>query len=169
MYERNPTAGLAALDPIVSFDIEHNEPYYCASACVPMWLPNLSSGSPMAAFEQPKKETDLFDDSSDKKKTRQAATVLEVIMPNGEKIAHKNASDTFVEVIEKIGIQKVEKLNKKLNGVLISTTNHPTRTQHEAGGYYIATHARTERKKRCLEEIAKDLDVPLEVKIVPKG
>ena len=37
LYERSSTASLASLNPIVSFDIEHDEPYYCASACVLLW------------------------------------------------------------------------------------------------------------------------------------
>ena len=91
-------------------------------------------------------------------------------MPNGEKIAHKNASDTFVEVIEKLGIQKVEKLNKKHNGVpLISTAGNHTYTQRKLGRYYIVTHSATKTKKRYLEEIASDLDVELKVEIVQKG
>ena len=49
MYERSSTASLASLSPIISFDIEHNELYYCVSACVSMWSPNLSSGNSMEA------------------------------------------------------------------------------------------------------------------------
>lgn len=49
LYERSPTASLASLNPVVSFDIEHDEPYYCVSACVSMWSPNLSSGNSMKA------------------------------------------------------------------------------------------------------------------------
>lgn len=177
LYKRIPTASLASLKPVVSFDIEHDEPYYCVSACVSMWLPNLS-GSPMAAIEPAKKEADPFDDSPDKKKDekpaakkkiRQAATVLEVTMPTGEKIAHSNASDTFVEVIQKLGIQQVKNLNKMLSGfALISTANHLTLTQHEVNGYYLVTHSDTKTKKGLLEEIARDLGVTLKVEIVPK-
>ena len=39
-------------------------------------------------------------------------TPCRVTMPNGEKIDHRRASDTLVEVIEKLGIEQVKILNR---------------------------------------------------------
>ena len=62
LYKRSSTASLASLSPIISFDIERDEPYYCVSACISMWLPNLSSGSPKEAM------TPVLDSPDDKMK-----------------------------------------------------------------------------------------------------
>lgn len=62
LYKRSSTASLASLNPIVSFDIEHDEPYYCASTCVSMWLPNLSSGCPKNAVTPVPPDDKMKDD-----------------------------------------------------------------------------------------------------------
>lgn len=101
---------------------------------------------------------------------KKAPTRLVVTMPDGTKIADSNASNTLVEVIQRLGIPKVENLNKTCNGFpLISTSEHPPYTQREVGGYYIMTHSKTKTKKTLLEEIATDLGVKLKVEIVQKG
>ena len=93
---------------------------------------------------------------------------LVVIMPNREVINHSRASDTFVEVIEKLGIEKVRDLNKKYIIPLISDSKHPKYNQARSGNYYIMTNSNTETKKRLLDEIASDLGVYLDTKIVDK-
>ena len=118
-----------------------------------------------------KKGETLFpkDDELDDSSGKRSLTRLVVTMPNGTEIDHSNASDTFVEVIEMLGIQQVKNLNKMLSGfALISTANHLTLTQREVDGYYLVTHSDTKTKKGLLEEIARDLGVTLKVEIVPK-
>ena len=51
LYERTLTTGLELLEPIVSFDIIHDEPYQCALAAISMWRPNLVSGGPSKVTE----------------------------------------------------------------------------------------------------------------------
>ena len=93
---------------------------------------------------------------------------LIVIMPNGEVINHKRASNTFVEVIEKLGIERVKALNKEYIIPLISDSKHPLYNQGKSGNYYIMTNSDTKTKKRLLDEIALDIGVRLDVKIVEK-
>ena len=93
---------------------------------------------------------------------------LVVKMPNEEVINHKRASNTFVEVIEKLGIEKVKDLNKEYIIPLISDSKHPKYNQGKSGNYYIMTGSSTKTKKRLLDEIASDLGVRLDVKIVDK-
>ena len=175
LYERSSTASLASLSPIVSFDIEHDEHYYCASACVSMWLPNLSSGSPKKAVVPvplDKREKAVPADVAPKE-GRKPSTRLVVTMPNGVEIAHDTAKATFLEVIDNMEVERVKKLNKVCNNSdLISNIRnpkYPNSDQPELGGYYIMTCSDTQKKKELLEEIARDLGVPLKVEIVPKG
>ena len=93
---------------------------------------------------------------------------LLVTMPNGEIVNHSRSVDTFVEVIEKLGIKRVRSLEKTYIIPLISTSKHPTYGQRKSGRYYIMTNTDTKTKKRLLEEIAVDLREPLKVEIVDK-
>ena len=94
---------------------------------------------------------------------------LFVTMPNGEQINHKVSATTFVEVIEKLGIEEVRNLEYKVNRIpLISTSKHPVYDQRKSGRYHIMTNTDTKTKKRLLEEIAADLQEPMKVKIVEK-
>ena len=68
-------------------------------------------------------------------------------MPDGEPIDRDTAIDTFVEVIEKLGIDRVRSVFPELN--MEAQTNTMT-------------------KKRILETIADRLGEQLQVKIVPK-
>ena len=173
LYERSSTASLASLNPIVGFDIEHDEPYYCASVCVSMWLPNLSSGSPKKAVIPVPAAPALPAVVPKSEGGRKPPTRLVVTMPNGENIAHNTAKVTFVEVIDKLGVEQVKNLNKICNNSdLISNTRNPKYSdsdQPQLGDYYIMTATSTDDKKDLLEEIASDLGVPLKVEIVQKG
>ena len=99
---------------------------------------------------------------------RASRTRLVVTMPNGERINHNVAAATFVEAIEKLGIERVRGLNKKDIIPLISTSEDDRYRQRQSGRYYIATHSHTKKKKAILEEIASDLGEPLTVEIVRK-
>ena len=94
---------------------------------------------------------------------------LLVTMPNGEKINHKVSAATFVEVIEKLEIERVKYLNKKDIIPLISISKDDKYNQHPSGQYYIMTHNSNKKKKLLLEEIALDLGVQLKVEIVEKS
>lgn len=94
---------------------------------------------------------------------------LLVTMPNGEIVNHKVSATTFVEVIEKLGIERVRNLNKVYIIPLISTSNHSVYTQRKSGRYYIMTNTDAKTKKRLLEEIASELGDPLKIEIVEKS
>ena len=94
---------------------------------------------------------------------------LFVTMPDGEIINHKVSATTFVEVIEKLGIERVRNLERRELGVpFIDTTRHPRYSQHKSGQYYILTNNSTDKKQRNLKEIALALGVQLKVEIVDK-
>lgn len=96
--------------------------------------------------------------------TRQNAGDLTVVMEDGQEICHVRVSETFVEVIEKIGVERVKNLDLILNGIpLISTYKHPTYSQTESGNYYITTHCNTTTKIERLKEIMRRLNLNFKV------
>ncbi len=146
---------------LMEFQLSEHLPQECVLQASRIWRSNFASDDP----KKPIKPVPPKPNGDDNRPTH-----LVVTMPNGEKIAHSNASDTFVEVIRKLGKVKVKNLNKMYNNrPLISTSDNPTYTTRKLGKYFIITHFATQRKKRILEEIASALRVKLKVEIVPKG
>ena len=89
---------------------------------------------------------------------------LLVTMPSKEKVNHSRSSDTFVEVIEKLGIEQVKHLDIVVGKIpLIADFDAPKRSQRKSGQYYIMLNTNTKQKKGILEEIALKLDESLEV------
>ena len=89
---------------------------------------------------------------------------LAVTMPNGEKICRRFGSDTFVEVIEKIGIEKVKSLNLRYGeNLLINDVNHDEVKLRKSGRYYIKIPSAPYRQARVLRKIAKGLKIMLKV------
>ena len=96
-------------------------------------------------------------------------TKLVVTMPDGERIERPLIKDTFVAVIEKLGIEKVAALDISRSGIpLIATSEYPNCSQRRSGSYYILAGTGTVSKKRDLLKIAKSLGVELKVEIIPK-
>ena len=96
-------------------------------------------------------------------------TRLVVTMPNGERIERPLIKDTFVEVIERLGVEKVAALGIARQKVpLVATSEYPDRYQRQSGSYYILTDAMTTNKRRDLMKIAEGLGVELKVEILPK-
>ena len=94
---------------------------------------------------------------------------LRVTMSGREVIEHENGIDTFVEVIEKLGIEDVKDLDITRNSIpLISNSKDPERAQHQRGRYYIVSGLSSKNQERTLNQIAKDLGIDLDVELVDK-
>jgi len=93
-------------------------------------------------------------------------TRLRVTMNNGEVIEQSNASDTFLETIEKLGFDEV----MSVAPTIVSKDNFPNydKTGVQIGEHYIWKEISTDVKRRYLERIAHDLNVSLKVEIVDK-
>ena len=161
---------------LMEFQLSEHLPQECVLQASRIWKSNLAPSDSKEAMEpvppdKTAKAVPVLPDPAPKpERDKKTPTRLVVTMPNSEKIAHSNASNTFVEVIQKLGIPKVENLNKMHNNSpLISTADNPTYTTRKLGKYFIITHSSTQRKKRFLEEIASDLGVNLKVEIVQKS
>ena len=107
--------------------------------------------------------------SVSKQKRSPQWTRLVVTMPDGERIERPLIKDTFVEVIEKLGVEKVAVLDIIRQKIpLIAVSKYPDRYQRPSGSYYILTDTTTIDKRRDLLKIAKGLGVELKVEIIPK-
>lgn len=97
-------------------------------------------------------------------------TKLVVTMPNGEIIECPKIRDTFFEVIEKLGVEKVAALGIIRSKVLlVSDSEYPAGySNRQSGSHYIYVGATTQDKKRDLMKIAEGLGVELKVEILPK-
>ena len=84
-------------------------------------------------------------------------------------IERKNGIDTFVDVIEKLGIECIKDLEIIRNSIpLISNSKDPERAQHQRGQYYIVSGLSAKNQERTLNQIAKDLRIDLDVELVDK-
>lgn len=91
-------------------------------------------------------------------------------MPDGTTIEHKAAKDTFVEVIQKIGVECVRPIGLKFCKVPIVSNNRDAKYGKAQvpveGGWLILTHSSTYDKKKQLDKIAKALDLNLKVEVI---
>ncbi len=99
--------------------------------------------------------------SSYSKKPRQ---ILNVTMPDGTVIKHRTAIDTFIEVLETIGLEKIAQVYPRI--VSTSPFQHGRHTQK--GAFYIDHNHGGLEKKRHIKEIAGLLNLTLTVELVDK-
>lgn len=90
-----------------------------------------------------------------------------VIMADGERIAEPRAIDTFIKVIEKLGIDRVKALGYIIiisrDLPLISDYEDPKYAQRRVGPYYVASGMSNKNKKMILDWIAERLDEKFKV------
>ena len=98
---------------------------------------------------------------------------LIVTMPDGKKIQKKKASDTFVIVIEKIGIERV----RGMNIIAVGTSRNrsiplpliapykDTHPQRKSGPYFIAMGSNTDKKAEWLRDISTHLNLKIKVEV----
>ena len=93
-------------------------------------------------------------------------------MPNGEMIAETRGIDTFVKVIEKLGIEGIKSLGiiavQSRNLPLISDYEDLVHSQRRSGSYYIASGNSTPQKKEWLDEIERRLKIGMTVIVNPR-
>ena len=100
--------------------------------------------------------------------------LLAVRMSDGSWISEDKAIDTFIEVIKKIGIEKVKELGLPAIGIpLVANRDYPDKAQRkvetETGTYYIVSGTNTITKKRILDDIAVRLEPDMTVFANPRA
>ena len=95
-------------------------------------------------------------------------TGLMVTFPDGKIVNNRYAYETLIQVVDTVGIKKVEALGLKHLGLdFITKTKDDFYNQHElSDGYLITTHSPTIKKKQQLEEISAKLGLGLTVEVV---
>ena len=96
---------------------------------------------------------------------------LVVELPDhGALIRCELATDTFVEVIKRIGIERVKGLDIMVGDLpLISMTEYPTPpAQRKVGEYYITMGMAPESMATKLEQIANRLNITMYAELFPK-
>ena len=94
---------------------------------------------------------------------------LEVTMPNGEVIRHRYSTDTFCEVIKKIGVEQVRRLDLTYAGYpfLDSISRYPDHHRlHSVGGYRIGMPSPIDKKAEVLNKIAEGLGINLTARVI---
>ena len=91
-----------------------------------------------------------------------ARSSLAVTMPDGKQFRCRTGVDTFVAVIEEIGVEKVKSLNIRLGRFLvIDDVYHDGVKQVKSGPYYIRVPGNINRQGDLLKEIAERLNIDL--------
>jgi len=95
-------------------------------------------------------------------------TGLMVTFPDGKIVNNRYAYETLIEVVQKVGTEKVAALGIKHVGLdFITKKRDDFYNQHELqGGYLILTHSSTIKKKQQLEEISQKFELGLKVEVV---
>jgi hypothetical protein len=93
---------------------------------------------------------------------------LRITLPTGRVIQRPTAAAALVDAIEALGVDHVKSLNLKVGGVpLVGTERHEKYGQSTLGDFLICTHSSTPDKKKLLERIAKELERPVTVEVIP--
>lgn len=95
---------------------------------------------------------------------------LVVTLPDyGTLIRCDQATDTFVEAVKRIGIERVRALGIEIASTpLISTTDYPDCPQRKVGEYYIRMGLSPEDMRNRLKRIAERLGVSLYAELFPQ-
>ena len=102
------------------------------------------------------------------------SNILAVRIEDRPWISEDRAIDTFIKVIEELGIEAVKNLNLCVIGIpLIADCDYPDKAQRkvetETGTYYIVSGTNTVKKASILDDIAKGLNVDMTVLANPRA
>ncbi len=95
---------------------------------------------------------------------------LRVTMPDGEIIDHQHGKDTYVDVLEKFGLEEVMRVHPQTVATepFYSHREHWEHLNVQQGEFYINLNNGPPGKKSILEKIADSLGVQLKVELVEK-
>lgn len=87
---------------------------------------------------------------------------------DGKVIQERNMTSTFVETLKTLGLERVARLNKTITSIPL-VSRQQTRSyqrQHRFNGWYITTHINKQSAPALLKEIAKELNVPMQIEFI---
>lgn len=102
------------------------------------------------------------------KKVENKTKGLRVTFPDGTIIWHRSAINTFVDVLRKVGLQRVSELGLEHSGYNLVSRKQRIPVagrvwQHEVDGWYVYSNISNETKKKDLELISKALRLSLRI------
>ncbi len=121
-----------------------------------------------------RKLVELFGEFSEPATETRTTNILAVKMKDGHWISEDTAIDTFIEVIKKIGIEKVKNLGKYEAKIpLVADYEDPNKAQRkvetETGTFYVVSGTNTVTKKKILDDIADRLKLDMVVFANPRA
>lgn len=104
------------------------------------------------------------------KVVKQPVTRLKITFSDGTVIQERNAAETFVAFVRKVGIERVRSLGLKQCKIpLVSNTidkKYGDKQKHLGNGWYLMTNTSTQSKLKDIESIAKALNIKVKVNII---
>ena len=105
----------------------------------------------------------------DGNRTRKQGSLLRVTVA-GKVIEESTIKETFVKTLRVFGLDRVAKLNKTVTSVplLARTPVNGYQNQRRCDGWFITTHVNMVTAKNVLEEIGKQLNMPVKVEFIER-
>ncbi len=103
------------------------------------------------------------------KKTKSAPKLLKVTFGDGSVIQEKTATETYVETIRHIGVEKVANLTDvRIEGLplVVKQVDYRMQMRPLDDGWYVCTHSSTIAKQRMLEKISERLELNLIIEVI---
>lgn len=101
--------------------------------------------------------------------TKSAKTRLIVMFEDGKTIQYPKAADTMAETFRVMGFEKVCTTNVVVNREPIVSRARSEKhiyNDTEMDGYFVKTHSNTVQKKKNIEDVAKQLGIPIKVEVI---
>jgi len=105
----------------------------------------------------------------DKNRTRKPGDRL-IVKVAGKVIEEPTIAETFVKTLRIFGLERVAKLNKTLASIPLMAKSpvHGYQAQRRCDGWFITTHVNKASATTVLEEIAKELHIPVKVEFIER-
>ena len=104
------------------------------------------------------------------KVVKQPVTRLKIIFADGAVIQERNAAETFVAFVRKVGVERVRSLGLKQCKIsLVSNTidkKYGDKQKPLGNGWYLMTNTSTQSKLKDIEAIAKAFDIKVKVDVI---
>ena len=104
------------------------------------------------------------------KVVKQPVTRLKIIFADGTVIQERNAAETFVAFVRKVGVERVRSLGLKQCKIpLVSNTidkKYGDKQKPLGNGWYLMTNTSTQSKLKDIEAIAKAFDIKVKVDVI---
>jgi hypothetical protein len=123
-------------------------------------MKNITPEKPIT--EKPK---DLFTQDELKQPKNGKYLKIKVLFPDGSQVCHDNVTDTYVETLKRIGLERIKSLDWVKHGVnFIDDKKHPAYNQRFIEpNYYLFANLSTLDKLKIIKELAGQFNIHLKI------